>query len=125
MAKSNDHIDKARHNERFAQDVRPLNSDYLDWVITAYFYAALHYLEAYLAANPVEKHPTTHGERMYYVASIFSSRSFNYFSYLKDRSESARYETRTFSDQEVESKVIPGFEFFRQEAISRLSSWTT
>jgi hypothetical protein len=54
MPEASAHIDKAEHNEKFAVAVRGLGTEFLDWVATAYFYSALHYLEAYLAANPIE-----------------------------------------------------------------------
>ncbi len=57
MPETSAHIEKAEHNERFAMAVRELGTEYLDWVATAYFYSALHDLEAYLAANPTEKAP--------------------------------------------------------------------
>ncbi len=72
MPEASAHIEKAKHNEKFAVAVRGLSTEFLDWVVTAYFYSALHYLEAYLAANPMEKHPSSHGERQSYVANIFS-----------------------------------------------------
>ena len=97
--------------------------EFLDWVAAAYFYAALHYLEAYLAVNPMGKHPSTHGERQGYVAKIFSRKSYASFSYLKDKSETARYDTRLFSAQDIDANLIPRFESFKNEALSLLSSW--
>jgi hypothetical protein len=58
MPEASAHIAKAEHNEKFAAVIRGLSTEFLDWVVTAYFYAALHYLEAYLAANPMERHPS-------------------------------------------------------------------
>ncbi len=123
MPEASAHIEKAEHNERFAAVVRGLSAEFLDWVVTAYFYAALHYLEAYLAANPMEKHPSSHGERQSYVANYFSRESYASFSYLKDKSETARYDTRLFSTQDIIANLIPRFDTFKKEALSLLSSW--
>jgi hypothetical protein len=94
MPEASAHVEKAEHNERFATAVRGLSSEFLDWVATAYFYSALHYLEAYLAANPAEKHPST-----------------------------ARYDTRPFSAQDIDANLIPRFDSFKKEALSLLGSW--
>lgn len=123
MPDTSAHIKKAEHNERFAAIVRGQSSEFLDWAVTAYFYAALHYLEAYLAAKPAEKHPTSHGERQSLVANHFSRNSFAGFSYLKDRSEAARYDTRQFTLQDVEANLIPKFDTFKNEALSLMRSW--
>jgi hypothetical protein len=123
MSETSAHIEKAEHNERFALAVRGLSSEFLDWVATAYFYAALHYLEAYLAANPAEKHPSTHGERLNYVANAFSRNNYSSFRYLKDKSETARYDTRPFAAQDIDANLSPRFDSFKKEALSLLSSW--
>ncbi len=123
MPEASAHIDKAEHNERLAMAVRGMSPEFLDWVVTAYFYSALHYLEAYLAANPLEKHPSTHGERQDYMAHAFSRKNYASFRYLKDKSETARYDTRSFSEQDIDANLIPRFESFKKEALSLLSSW--
>jgi hypothetical protein len=123
MPEASAHIAKAEHNEKFAVAVRGLSTEFLDWVVSAYFYAALHYLEAYLAANPMEKHPSSHGERQSYVANAFSRKSYASFSYLKDKSETARYDTRLFNEQDIDANLIPKFDSFKNEALSLLSSW--
>jgi hypothetical protein len=64
MPEASAHIEKAKHNEKFAVAVRGLNTEFLDWVVTAYFYSALHYLEAYLAANPSWREAELRSERL-------------------------------------------------------------
>jgi uncharacterized protein (UPF0332 family) len=54
-----DHISKAEHNEKLAETIG--KTAYLDWAVTIIFYAALHYVDAILAASVV--HPETHSER--------------------------------------------------------------
>ena len=54
-----EHISKAEHNEKLAETLS--RTAYLDWAVTVIFYAALHYVDAILAASVV--HPETHSER--------------------------------------------------------------
>ena len=60
---------------------------------------------------------------IFYVANLFSRKSYASFSYLKDRSETARYDTRLFSSQDIDTNLIPKFDTFKDEALSLLSSW--
>lgn len=45
------HLQKARHNDAFLATFDLAASPYLDWAVTAAFYAALHYLRALMAKN--------------------------------------------------------------------------
>ena len=54
-----EHISKAEHNEKLADTL--CKGSYLDWAVTVTFYAALHYVDAILAASVI--HPETHTER--------------------------------------------------------------
>lgn len=48
------HIDKALNNERFLQFIESnIKDDFIDWKITVIFYAALHYLKAFLKFKKV------------------------------------------------------------------------
>ena len=50
----NTHIDKAKHNEEFIKLIKEHGkNDYNDWVITISFYAALHYIKAFLKYRKV------------------------------------------------------------------------
>jgi len=43
------HLARAQHNEKFLDFIETnINDDFLDWKITVAFYAALHYLKAFL-----------------------------------------------------------------------------
>ncbi len=72
----------------------------MEWAITATFYAALHYLEAYLATQGI--HSQTHVERDQRVNSLPELRPL-YGSYrrLKNQSLEARYGTRQFPRSDV------------------------
>lgn len=45
------HLQKAQHNEAFLATFDLITSRYLDWAVTATFYAALHYLRALMAKH--------------------------------------------------------------------------
>jgi hypothetical protein len=51
VARKDEHIKQARHNEKLAATLA--KSTYLDWAVTAYFYSALHYVQAFLAVHAV------------------------------------------------------------------------
>ncbi len=51
------------HNEGFAATVNKSHKDYRDWVVTAYFYSTLHYIEVYLATKNPPIHSPDHRAR--------------------------------------------------------------
>ena len=84
------HLAKAQDNEAFYGAVRGNLASYEGWQVTTIFYAALHYIDAYLAR--MNRHPHGHLERDALVARESNLRriSTDYFE-LKDRSIDARY----------------------------------
>lgn len=54
-----EHISQAEHNEKIAETLS--KTKFIDWAVTVTFYAALHYVDAVLAASVI--HPDTHTER--------------------------------------------------------------
>ena len=61
MPSEQEHMDKARHNEAFVQSLGIPTTTFLDWAVTGIFYAALHYVEAFLATQRV--HSPSHRSR--------------------------------------------------------------
>jgi hypothetical protein len=51
-----EHLDKALSNEKIAEVLS--QTAFLDWAVTVYFYAALHYVHIILAING--QHPMSH-----------------------------------------------------------------
>jgi hypothetical protein len=84
------HRAKAENNEFFISE---LDNPFWDWAITATFYAALHYVEAYFANKAPALHPATHQMRDNYINSDAKLRSI-YIDYrqLEDESRDARYD---------------------------------
>lgn len=61
MPAQNVHEEKARSIERVLPVFDDQKADHLDWIVVLAFYAALHWLDAYLARQGL--HPTNHRER--------------------------------------------------------------
>lgn len=101
MPPKHKHLYQARKNERFIDDLNIQTTPYLDWVITATFYAALHYVEAYFASKG--KHCPNRIKRQ---EEIDNDNQINniYASYRKLETESrhARYHCVVFHLQTVE-----------------------
>jgi hypothetical protein len=76
---------------------------YLDWQVTCLFYAALHYVDAYLiATTPGGVRPQGHADRGRQAATVLPAQMLDYRE-LRDRSEDARYELRQVAQAEVEA----------------------
>jgi len=83
-----EHISKAERNEKFAETVA--KTAYLDWAVTIIFYAALHYVDAILAASSI--HPDNHTQRDDAIgtnATLLKVRSE--YRTLETLSQNARY----------------------------------
>lgn len=107
MPTTSEHIQRAENNLRFAQSFQLETTPYLDWVVTAYFYAALHLVDAILWEQD-KFNPGNHSERRkcfrdkWYLKAIRDE----YFA-LYDRSVEARYFLLTFTKPRIETAVIP------------------
>lgn len=112
MARKDDHLWQADHNEAFYS--RLLTTKFLDWVVTAIFYSALHYVDAYLAAKQ-DIHPSRHYEgRDFWVATESNlKRIWNQYRWLKDKSEAARYDVKHFTQAEVKGFKENEFEIIK------------
>ena len=55
------HRQQAQHNEEFIASFDLDATPYLDWVVTAIFYAALHFVDSYLATKDI--HLSSHRGR--------------------------------------------------------------
>jgi len=90
VATKEEHLAKARHNEIF---VASLGDPFWDWAITGTFYAATHYMMAFLATKG--DHPATHQVRNSHIHRDSTLRRV-YVDYreLQNESEDARYMER-------------------------------
>ncbi|MBI4608837.1 MAG: HEPN domain-containing protein [Candidatus Rokubacteria bacterium] len=104
MPTQEQHFQQARHNEAFLATFDLARSPYLDWAVTAAFYAALHYLRALMA-----KHNYTNISRYADVNRAFERLLVlrrnpdinNAYRQLKDDSRAARYDMWKPNEAEV------------------------
>jgi hypothetical protein len=84
------HRAKAENNEFLTTQI---NNPFWDWGVTANFYSALHYVEAYFASKTPQLHPPTHTLRDNHIHAD-SKLSPIYIDYrqLEDESRDARYD---------------------------------
>lgn len=88
------HLQQAKHNEAFLASLDLETTPFLDWAITAVFYAALHYLRALMARHAYTT-VSTYGDmdKAFERLSVLKRNQEIYEAYrqLKDDSRSARY----------------------------------
>ncbi len=106
MPKVHDHVTKAKHDEAFVLSLELSTTPYLDWAITALFYAALHYVEAYFAT--MKRHSPDHRTRDSAVHRDFKIKGiYNDYNELKNYSINARYYMVPFSESDVRKNLLP------------------
>jgi hypothetical protein len=99
------HIKKASENETFAGALDSATQASLNWKLVIMFYAAIHYVEAYLAKQ-LNQHLRSHTTRDNYVARESNLRSIrNQHSHLKFYGYNARYEPDQFTDRDVKDAI--------------------
>jgi len=101
VATKDEHLAKAGHNEKF---VAAIVDPFWDWAITGIFYAALHYLMAFLATKG--DHPGTHQVRNSHIHRDATLKPI-YVDYreLQNESEDARYMERNPATAFTEADV--------------------
>lgn len=91
------HIDQANANEQLSYRLQSTDPE---WALTTLFYAALHWMSAYL--GDIGLYPTTHALRRININSRPELAQIRYrYFFLQDKSESARYDCVRFSAQDV------------------------
>lgn len=94
------HRQQAQHNEEFIASFDLDSTPYLDWVVTAIFYAALHFIDSYLATKGI--HLSSHRGRDSLIWAVRDLRPiYSAYRRLKHRSEQARYDAVPFSSKQV------------------------
>lgn len=102
MPTLDEHIVQAAHNEALS---RVIEQQYADWALTALFYAALHYVEAYFyqdSASGYPRHYTNHVDRHAAVRSRLRP-IYGHYRALMTHSLDARYNCVAFSASDVHS----------------------
>lgn len=94
------HLKWARDNESLAETFSLIDHFDADWCITVVFYAAVHYVDAYLAAR--DRTVGDHSEREHAIAhDAILSQIFGQYTELKRMSREARYQMAEYSEPEV------------------------
>ena len=102
-----DHIDQAEHNRELYDIIEAdLNPAFLDWAITAIFYACVHYVDARLTAFQLE--PADHKQRHEYVDRHLSDIKKPYHRTYKE-SRSSRYDPQYRSLTNI--AIVKSFEY--------------
>lgn len=110
------HEQRALDNEEFANvrlDAR-LTDVERAWIATAYFYAALHWVEAYLAARQPPEHSRSHTTRKQTISQDPKLSAIQpLYRDLEDASRDARDELRVFTEAEVRALATTKLEPLR------------
>lgn len=97
MPSREEHLQKAKHNEKLAVVLQP---EYKDWCVTAIFYAALHYVDMHLASEGT--HPTSHDKRNPLIAKHYLLREiWSPYRKLNILSRNARYYAAPIVDADI------------------------
>lgn len=93
MSSVRQHIDKAKYNEQFFEDVK---HDYPDWAITGLFYSAIHLVDAFLSRKSIAA--GSHEMRFSYIRQLKELKIiYEDYRSLYDYSINARYKMFTFN----------------------------
>ena len=112
MPSVSEHLEQAERNESLYKDLCRLYTsapNYTEWEVVALFYAALHYVDAWLASSE-DVHPRNHAQRTGIVRSNSALNPiWNEYTGLYRMSVLARYEMERPTLREVRSLEINDF----------------
>ena len=112
------HLPLAEKNEKFADSISLLPERYPDWEITALFYSALHYVDAFLATQNV--HPRTHDRRIESIRAFVESRED--YRHLYQMSLNARYLMVSLTSEDAQEIRIGPFRRVKEEVLALLGN---
>ena len=120
MLNTQDHLALAEKNEQFMEVLSDLPQRFPEWEITALFYSALHYANAFLAAQG--HHPENHNHRNNLVRDLtnIGTDYRNLYSLSRD----ARYRGVAFTPQRVSEIKDGPFLRVKEEMLSLLGNRT-
>jgi uncharacterized protein (UPF0332 family) len=91
-----EHLTRAGETESLARALNRQKPVCVDWAVTMLFYAALHYIDAFLAGKNL--HPLNHSLRDEEIEKNGSiAEVYRDYRRLKDMSRAARYEIANFN----------------------------
>jgi hypothetical protein len=96
-----EHIVKAEGSEGVADSIQPTSQARIDWKLIITFYAAMHYVEAYLA-TAMNTHLRSHTTRdTWMVRESNLKKIATSYNHLKFFGYNARYEVTSFGPSDV------------------------
>ena len=120
MATVQEYLEKAERNEKLADTLASLPERYTEWEVTALFYSALHYVNAFLEVKGLR--PTIHHARLRLVSRLTGF--VKEYENLSQKSVNARYKMDEFTSQEVDSIKAGEFRIVKEGALALLASQT-
>lgn len=112
------HVTKADGNAAFALSLPLDNQSQIDWALVALFYAAMHYVEAYLAPTV---HLKSHETRDTYISrEAHLRRIFKEYAHLKYFGFNARYEVYGFKPKDVKDEAAKDYETIKTHIATKL-----
>jgi uncharacterized protein (UPF0332 family) len=115
-----EHLDRARQNLSFAKSFDLKTTPYIDWVVTAYFYAALHLVDALLYEKEQISGETHEIRKEYVKTKPYLREIRNQYRTLKDHSEDARYRLITMTSHKIENTIIPLYKEIENHILPQL-----
>ena len=118
MPTLNQHLSQAESNERFAESIAALPARFPDWEITALFYSALHYVDAFLSTQGI--HPRNHDSRIESMKLYI--RSWEDYRHLYRLSLAARYNMASFTPAVADTVKAGPFRRVKEAILALLPS---
>lgn len=114
------HVDQANHNNEFWNSLNSGTTPYLDWVVSAIFYEAVHWVEAFLATKKINS--GTHAKRRYamQIYDVELGSILSDFDIIKYESENARYRCYKHTLSDVQNDIIPRLINIREHIKTKL-----
>lgn len=100
-----EHIDFARNNEDFAEEIVTDISNQNNWVVIVRFYSYLHYVEERLTSEGLTSDSHHDRKKNILRCKAIDNKARNIYRFLEDISRDARYECMSMSDDDVASSL--------------------
>jgi len=104
------HLAKARDNIAFVAFLRSSGTAYFDWMILAYFLAALHHVEAYFDHCFLKSYGNHYDRREAIRMDRRLSTFWNHYRALETFSQTARYGVKKFDQKYINERILPHFQ---------------
>ena len=128
MKKPSKYIQQAVQNTELATHLRQDKTQYLDWAATCLFYAAVHYVNAYLAkaGKAIPRRHKTQGNLMGRSNIVQSDPALKtiYLAYrhLDDESRDARYELMRPTPENYDAYLVPQLDRIKGFVMSKVEA---